>query len=662
MGYIEDMMIEASLRGADLDAIGSVSCDTVAFEDWHLTQCYDRQDDVNKKVREHYRKICGRKIPLAEMDMSAPELIAAARELGITLGEDGRLQRNKHNTDSRSGRKSGTNKRPARDYIGYESTKIVATRTHTHDAKTGTVTLGPAVSPYVLASHLASANTNVGPISAYLMPRALRRATNVKHVLADGGITQKKDSFNTKVIELNLQLHRTYDSDHVYGKGDIVNIVIGENKKKTHTVKVHCGELFHVNTPKSWITPPPEYFALDEKPKDDETEDEREAREDRNEQRANTRSEWLTERHRWKYDIHQRLDDGRLQFICPFHAGKLWCNEVPPSPKLRDGAKFVELPAGTTKCCNGTFIATRKHLVKIGHQEPVYFSPEHAEVYVHSHPCRGTLRDRPAKGSIRAALVPGAPARSPRHRVAGIRRNRQPPAHHEQRDRRTLRTDRQLRQPPTNSEPSDNRAGDDSGPAAESGGDAGLADESDGDDSAGPSDESGGDTETRRRIRRRRQLWTRGRIRRRTSAGPTDESGADIAGPADESGDDSAGPADESGDDSAGPADGSGDDEGSQNRTDPLDGLTLTAGPRTSVRDQRSATAPKGTIAHSALPRAPALRARRDPHDEADGISPSASSRPHTPHPAALGALASPTRLPDFRSRSKSAAATAFSC
>ena len=410
MGYIEDAMIEASLRGADLDAIESVSCDTVAFEDWHLTQCYDRQDDVNKKVREHYREICGRKLLLAEMDMSAPELIAAARDLGITLGEDGRLQRNKHNTDSRSGRKSGTNKRPARDYIGFESTKIVATRTHTHDAKTGTVTLGPAVSPYVLASLLASANTNVGPISAYLMPRALRRATNVKHVLADGGITQKKDSFNTTVIELELLLHRTYDSDHVYGTGDIVNIVIGENKKKTHTVKVHCGELFHVETPKSWITPPPEYFALDEKPKDDETEDEREAREDRNEQRAKTRSEWLTERRRWKYDIHQRLDEGRLQFICPFHAGKLWCNEVPPSPKLRDGAKFVELPAGTTKCCNGTFIATRKDLVKIGHQEPVYFSPEHAEVYVHRIPVEGRFGTDQQKGayeprSCRAPLL-----------------------------------------------------------------------------------------------------------------------------------------------------------------------------------------------------------------------------------------------------------------
>ena len=95
-----------------------------------------------------------------------------------------------------------------------------------------------------------------------------------------------------------------------------------------------------------------------------------EAREARNEQRANERSEWLTERRRWKYDIHQDFDDGRRQFICPFHAGKLWCNEVPPSPKLRDGAEFVELPAGTTKCCNGTFIASLEDLVRVGHQEP----------------------------------------------------------------------------------------------------------------------------------------------------------------------------------------------------------------------------------------------------------------------------------------------------
>ena len=61
---------------------------------------------------------------------------------------------------------------------------------------------------------------------------------------------------------------------------------------------MHCGELFHINTPKSCLTPPEGYFALDEKPKDDETEDGREAREARNEQRAKERSEWLTKRRR----------------------------------------------------------------------------------------------------------------------------------------------------------------------------------------------------------------------------------------------------------------------------------------------------------------------------------------------------------------------------
>ena len=261
------------------------------------------------------------------------------------------------------------------------------------------MTLGPAVSPYVLASHLASANTNVGPISADLMPCTLKRATNVKHALADGGITQKKDSFNTKVIKMGLQLHMTFDSTQVHGGGDIVNIFVGKKKKKKHTVKVDCGELFHINTPRSCLTPPEGYFALDEKPKNDETEDEREAREARNEQRANERSEWLTEKRRWKYDIHQYFDDGRRQFICPFHAGKLWCNEVPPSPKLRDGAEFVDLPAGTTKCCNGTFIASLEDLVRVGHQEPAYFSPEHAEVYAQRIPVEGRFGTDQQKGA-----------------------------------------------------------------------------------------------------------------------------------------------------------------------------------------------------------------------------------------------------------------------
>ena len=83
---------------------------------------------------------------------------------------------------------------------------------------------------------------------------------------------------------------------------------------------------------------------------------------------------------------------------------------MPPSPKLRDGAKFVKLPAGTTTCCNGTFIATRKHLVKIGHQEPDYFSPEHAEVYVQRIPVEGRFGTDQQKGayeprSCRAPLL-----------------------------------------------------------------------------------------------------------------------------------------------------------------------------------------------------------------------------------------------------------------
>lgn len=176
----------------------------------------------------------------------------------------------------------------------------------------------------------------------------------------------------------------------VYGGGDIVNIVVGKNKTKTHTVKAHCGELFHINTSKRCLTPPEGYFVLAENPPTQgETEAEHEARQQRNNQRAKMRAEWLTEPRRWKYDIHQRLDDGRLQFICPFHAGKLGCNEVPPSPKLRNGAEFVVLPAGTTKCCNGTFIAPLEDLVRMGHQEPAYFSPEHVEVYAQRVPVEG---------------------------------------------------------------------------------------------------------------------------------------------------------------------------------------------------------------------------------------------------------------------------------
>lgn len=442
--------IKASLRGADLDAIQAGAVDTTAVDGWHLARRFDEQKALNKQIRAHYRQTTGRSAAAAQLPMSSPEMIATARELGIPLGEDGRLQRSDDDTDLRGGRMSGTNRRNARDFSGYEATKCTATRTHTYNRKTGTVELGPAVHPYVLASHLAPANTDVGPISATGVRRARGNAKNLTHVFADGGITQKTDSFSMKVAELGIDLHQGFDKPHVERGAKPMQITAG---KKKHTVMVHCGELFHINTPKNCLTPPEGYFALDEKPpKDGETDEEREAREERNAQRAEMRAEWLTERRRWKYDIHRRFDDGRLQFICPFHAGKLWCNEVPPSPKLRDGAEFVVLPAGTTKCCNGTFIASLADLVRIGHQEPAYLSLEHIKVYAQRIPVEGRFGTDQENGayaprSCRAArLEPHAIASLIFDAIGNLQITMNKEID-ELRDRRALRTHRQLPRP-----------------------------------------------------------------------------------------------------------------------------------------------------------------------------------------------------------------------
>lgn len=461
--------LDASLRGADLDSIESVSCDTLTYEGWHLIQRFDRQAAVDKQVRDHYRKMCGRDLPMAELDMASPELIAVARELKIPLGEDGRVQRSYNDPDLRGGRKSGTPKRGERSIIGFESHKAVATRSHTYNPKTGEVTKGPKVPPYVLASRLSKANENVGPLCASLLPHVLERALNVVHVLADGGITQNWKTFNTTVMELGLQLHRTFDADHVHGGGDTTQIVVGKEKKKTHTVIVHCGEMFHINTPKHLLTPPPEYFVLDEKkPKEGETAAERKARKKRNKKRAKKRRKWIKKRRRWKYDIHARLKDGRVQFICPFCAGKLWCDEIPPSPKLRDSAKHVELPVGTTKCCNGTFIAPLRDLVRIGHQEPPYFSAAHAEVYTTRIPVEGRFGIDQERGAY-APRSCRAPRLEP-HALASLIfdaiGNLQLTMNKEIEELYEIIDNYQ---PPTNNKPSNNRTSDNTGSAQQPG-------------------------------------------------------------------------------------------------------------------------------------------------------------------------------------------------
>ena len=285
------------------------------------------------------------------------------------------------------------------------------------------------------------------------------------------------------------------------------------------------------------------------------------------------RAKWIKKRRRWRYDIYGRLPDGRLRFICPFHAGKLWCDEIPPSSKLRDGAKHVALPVGTTKCCNGTFTAPLRDLVKIGHQEPPYFSAAHARVYNTRIPVEGRFgidqeRGAYAPRSCRAPrLVPHALASFVFDAIGNLQltMNKEIEELYEIIDNY---------QPPTNSEPSMGRPDDDDGPtddtgsAEESADDAGLID---GDGSAEESADDDGSAEE--------SADDAGLIDGDGSA----EESADDDGSAEESADDT-GSAEESADDD-GPVDGDGsaeesaDDTGSADESADDDGPIDSDGP-----------------------------------------------------------------------------------
>ena len=371
--WLEVAMINASVPDHIADTVESIALDTTANVGWAVPHRFERQQDVDKKVRAHYFESIDTTPEPVDLDMSSPQMRAVAAELGYSVGEDGRLLRSDVDIDMRGAHKTATSKSTASEYSGYEFSAAVATRSIHYDPKTGEVTIGPPVRRYSLAAHTSKAGTDPGPLGALLMRRSRDRANGVRDVNADGAFTSKTTTFKIPALQEGFSVHGGYPKPHVDGGGTRVEIT---SNGKPHIVIWHCGRPFHEYTPQHYLDPLPEMFIADEEPREDETPQERRAREEGNQARAATRAEWLEGRFHWMYDIHEHMPDGRLRWKCPFHAGKLYNRALADLPQPRDSAWFGILPEGATRCCSGTFTMSHEDLAP--YQEIDFFTPEHA--------------------------------------------------------------------------------------------------------------------------------------------------------------------------------------------------------------------------------------------------------------------------------------------
>ena len=350
LGWLEKAFIKASIPDHIAILILLVAIDTTAFPGWHLTQRYEHEADIRRTLRKRYREIHGeiRRIP----EMDTPEMRAfAEEELGIIIGEDGRMLRCDADPDLRGGYKTPTPKRPQELYSGYASHAAVAA--HLPTADDGDDAHMPT---YITAVTTTAANADSGPIGELLALRTLDIAINAIHNVQDMAFSRMLDTYTIPLREAGQQIHMNFPAPAT--KSADGPLVIKRRDKTEVTLAVSCGVPFHEHTPKDLLALPADLF------------------EEGKEKELATRLEL---RHHWCWDvIEYDPKTGQIRVRCPFCAGKLFDPRLPASPRLRANALPVQLPASVTECCPGTCTVTVKDLPTF--QTPVYGTPEHTKI------------------------------------------------------------------------------------------------------------------------------------------------------------------------------------------------------------------------------------------------------------------------------------------
>ena len=364
---LEEELMAATVPVDSADKVVAVAVDETPFKSWAVTQNYDVQKDVNKRVARRYRRKHGLGPRVSVPDMKSTEMRAIAAEMGYPVQSDGRLQRTDTEPDARSMHISATNKTSSDEATGYQTTKVVAVRPFTTARNEDKLTVGEGVGAYVLASHTYPGNTNCGPIADALLRRTRGIAKNVKHVIVDGGFADKEDDFVEPALREGFMLHRNYRSTYVHTHSSVVV----DHSEGQDTVIESCGQVYH-----RWM---PEH--LRDVPVGLSGDD---------------LASFQASRQKWAYDRERdkSLPKGVFRYRCPYARGKIYNEAIPHSVgSRRANARRVAIPEGETQCCNQCSFVDRELLFKKA-QYPHYGTRAHQELMPKRNPVEGKFGEQ----------------------------------------------------------------------------------------------------------------------------------------------------------------------------------------------------------------------------------------------------------------------------
>ena len=343
--WLERKLIPSSIPSDFLETVDSVAVDETASPIWQVEQCKALQKKVNKKVKRIFRK----RYPHTDVpDMSSPVMREIAAEIGVPLGEDGRIERTPLNKAARKGYRTPTEKQPDKWYIGFGVYCVHATRTFTMAQNKDDATPGPPVKSYILAVTTRAANTDAGPIGYELIVRTADLCPNLGHVHADQGFSRKITSFTIRLRRMGIEVHMGLPRD---GSDKPKSVSFKRRDGSTLLAKEFRGVFYHRFTPNA-------VFKLPYK-----------------------------RRRKWMYVVNG-YDGDSIRFRCPFAENKV-ANRNLPNFKGDPSAKLVKIPKGATSCCNGicSIVASPEQLAR--YQVPHHGSKAHTKIEGLRNPVEG---------------------------------------------------------------------------------------------------------------------------------------------------------------------------------------------------------------------------------------------------------------------------------
>lgn len=263
------------------------------------------------------------------------------------IGPDGRAI---HTTDrdARAGYRTGTAGRNGGMYIGSELHLVAQVADFTWSGDVTRVNEGPEVPGFITGAVMAAAGSHR---SKTVMPLLTDPRQGVKTVVWDRGYSiQEFKSAHGPLIAAGI--------DAIFDLSKTQR----EHPPVSEQVLWIDGQPFHLHTP--------EHLRELERPPMNSTAEVRREYEEK-----------FNERAAWRWSRLARPDrDGVTRWICPFHAGRLKCRSFRQT-KVKASAPLVTLPAGVTKCCDGTLQVTAEYLNLVQGLAIPYGTTAHSKAY-----------------------------------------------------------------------------------------------------------------------------------------------------------------------------------------------------------------------------------------------------------------------------------------